>query len=162
MVAQTGRVKYRYHRDEPSLASGLDLSAQIMDADYHFDGLHSALHMGLRATDRAAIRGGHSVGSYNAQGEFPKDHARWLCLCGLSRPSRAHLLWCCPRTEHLRATLRLSRDRCEERLLLQGVLEQPSAPPAIDHGDFYDTLVCKRCLCSFVWSRGASPSHGRF
>ena len=32
MVAQTGRVKHRYHRDEPSLAAGLDLPAQVMDA----------------------------------------------------------------------------------------------------------------------------------
>ena len=140
MVAQTGRVNHRYHRDDPSLAAGLDLPAPSMDADYRFDGLLSAINMGLRATDRAAIGGGHSCWFYNAHGDFPEDHARWLCLCGRSRPSHVHLLWCCPCTAHLRATLRLPRDRCEERLLLQGVPEQPP-PPAIDPGDFHDTLV---------------------
>ena len=59
MVAQTGRVNHRYHRDDPSLAAGLDLPAPTMDADYHFDGLLSAINMGLRATDRAAIGGGY-------------------------------------------------------------------------------------------------------
>ena len=122
------------------IASGLDLPAPALDVDYHFDGLHAVLRMGLRSTDRAAMGGGNSCWFFNANGDFPDDHPRWHCLCGRAQPSRVHLLWSCECTEHLRTALRPPTDRCEERLLLQGVPEQP-APLAIDFGDFHDDLV---------------------
>ena len=36
LVARTGRVKHRYHHDDPNRASGLDLPAPALDVDYHF------------------------------------------------------------------------------------------------------------------------------
>ena len=66
-----------------------------------------------------------------------EHHSRWQCLCGLSHPSRVHLLWACDKTAHLRTGLRDPRDRCEERLLLHGVPEQPP----LDPGGFFEDLV---------------------
>ena len=84
--------------------------------------------------------GGNSCWFFSANGDFPDDHPRWHCLCGRAQPSRVHLLWSCECTEHLRTALRPPTDRCEERLLLQGVPEQPPQLPW-HFGDFHDDLV---------------------
>ena len=141
LVACTGRVKRSYHRDEAGLATGLDLPKPDFSLDYHFDGLHEALTLGLRGTDLAALGAGNSCWFYNAGGGYEEHRSRWQCLCGLSRPSRAHLLWACDKTAHLRTGLRDPHDRCEERLLLMGVPEQPPAPAALDPGGFFEDLV---------------------
>ena len=139
LVAGTGRVKHSYHRDEAGLAMGLALPKPDFSLDYHFDGLHEALKLGLRGADLAALGAGNSCWFYNAGGNYEEHH--WQCLCGLRRPSRAHLLWACDKTAHLRTGLRAPRDRCEERLLLLGVPEQPPAPAALDPGGFFEDLV---------------------
>lgn len=143
LVASTGRVQRRYHRKEAGLAVGLDLPKPDFLLDYHFDGLHEALKLGIRGTDLAACGAGNTCWYYNAGGRFDDIHIRWQCLCGRLRPSRAHLLWNCDKTVHLRTGLRLPRDRCEERLLLHGVPEQPPAPAPLDPGGLYDDLVAE-------------------
>ncbi|CAE7401334.1 unnamed protein product [Symbiodinium microadriaticum] len=141
LVACAGRVKRSYHRHAAGLATGLDLPKPDFSLDYHFDGLHEALTLGLRGTDLAALGAGNSCWFYNAGGGYEEHHSRWQCLCGLSHPSRVHLLWACDKTAHLRTGLRDPRDRCEERLLLHGVPEQPPAPAALDPGGFFEDLV---------------------
>ena len=120
---------------------GLALPKPDFSLDYHFDGLREALKLGLRGADLAALGAGNSCWFYNAGGNYEEHHSRWQCLCGLRRPSRAHLLWACDKTAHLRTGLRAPRDRCEERLLLLGVPEQPPAPAALDPGGFFEDLV---------------------
>ena len=68
LVARTGRVK---HRDDPTRASGLDLPAPALDVDYHFDGLHAVLQMGLCSTDRAVMGGGELVLVLQCQWRLP-------------------------------------------------------------------------------------------
>ncbi|CAE7270798.1 hypothetical protein AK812_SmicGene40597 [Symbiodinium microadriaticum] len=70
LVACTGRVKRSYHRDEAGLATGLDLPKPDFSLDYHFDGLHEALKLGLRGIDLAALGAGNSCWFYNAGGGY--------------------------------------------------------------------------------------------
>ena len=101
--------------------------------------------------------GGNSCCFFNANGDFPDDHPRWHCLCGRAQPSRVHLLWSCECTEHLRTALRPPTDTCEERLLLQGVPEQPPASSATSMMIWCRRLPCsfdRSLLCSF-WQRTA-------
>ena len=62
-------------------------------------------------------------------------------MCDRLHPSRPHLTWVCPHTQHLRQGLRLPVDRGEERLLAARCPEQPPAPPSIDLSDFHDSVV---------------------
>ncbi|CAE7528081.1 pol [Symbiodinium sp. CCMP2592] len=140
-VARTGRVQRRLHRDDESLAVGLDLPAPGRHQDYYFDGLHTAISMGLRSVTLSALGAGSSCWHFNAGGNFDATHDRWRCLCGLRAPSRAHLLWNCEKTATLREGLQLPVDRCEERLLLRGAPEQPPPPPAVAPQECFDDLV---------------------
>ena len=140
-VARTGRVRQRLHRDEEGLAVGLDLPPPRMDHDYFFDGLHAAMGMSLRKITLSALGAGGSCWFYNAGGAFDEQHDRWKCLCGLRKPSRVHLLWACEATAPLRAQLQLPVDRCEERLLLRGVPEEPPPPPALAPQELLDDLT---------------------
>eukprot|EP00438_Fugacium_kawagutii_P006876 Skav211342 [mRNA] locus=scaffold2081:70213:72489:- [translate_table: standard] len=58
--------------------------------------------------------------------DLPPDDPRLLCMCGASKPSRAHLVWQCSHTAHLRAQWRLPTTRLEERLFGIAVEECPA------------------------------------
>ncbi|CAE7261538.1 unnamed protein product [Symbiodinium sp. KB8] len=68
-------------------------------------------------------------------------HNRTRCLCGSSRPSRAHLLWVCPRTEDIRKDLEPPKHRGEERLLSKHLREQPLPPPAVDAAGLVEEIA---------------------
>ena len=114
-------MQVRLHRDGEDLATGLDLPRLSCDFDYFLVAFTRPWALAL-------------CWHFNAGGHFGER------VDGL-KPSRAHLLWACESTEHLRAGLRPPRDRCEECLLLQGVPEQPPAPVAVDPAEFFDDLV---------------------
>ncbi|CAE7522837.1 unnamed protein product [Symbiodinium sp. CCMP2592] len=99
------------------------------------------MRLGLGGTDLAAFGSVSSCWHYNAGNHFAIENVWWKCLCGLLRPSRAHLLWTCAETSHLRFGLQLPQNRCEERPLERGVPEQPPAPPTLDPCGFFDDLV---------------------
>ncbi|CAE7891634.1 unnamed protein product, partial [Symbiodinium necroappetens] len=68
-------------------------------------------------------------------------HNRTRCLCGASRPSRAHLLWACPSTEDIRKDLDPPTHRGEERLLSKHLREQPLPPPAVDEAGLVEEIA---------------------
>ena len=135
------RVRRRLHRDDPSMARGLDLPAPSDVGDFYFEGHHLVLAAEQRCTNLSAAGAGGSCWHYNAGGSFEDMHPRWQCLCGLRLPSRPHITWCCPHTRHLREHISLPMDRAAERLLAKACPEQPPAPPAIDPDDLFDSLV---------------------
>ena len=65
-------------------------------------------------------------------------HNRTRCLCGASRPSRAHLLWACPSTEDIRKDLDPPTHRGEERLLSKHL---PLPPPAVDEAGLVEEIA---------------------
>ena len=145
-VAKAGRICHSQHRAEEGLASGLSLPKPDGTLDFLFDGFHRAMAMEVRSVTLAAMGAGHSCWHLNTGGNFEVAHARWKCLCGLAHPSRAHLAWTCRCTAQFREGLRLPRDRCEERLLLHGVPEQPPAPSALDPEELFEALVQELCV----------------
>ena len=145
-VAKAGRICRSQHREEEGLASGLSLPPPDGTLDFLFDGFHRAMATEVRSVTLAAMGAGHNCWHLNAGGNFEMAHARWNCLCGLARPSRAHLAWTCRCTAQFREGLRPPRDRCEERLLLHGVPEQPPAPSALDPDELFEALVQELCV----------------
>ena len=62
-------------------------------------------------------------------------------ICGKKHASKPHITWNCPDTSYLRQHLSLPTNRAAERLLAASCPEKPPAPPALDPGDLFDTLV---------------------
>ena len=95
---------------------------------------------------RNQLLAGHASGGicWHFNHRLPHDHPRWKGMCGLLRPSKAHLTWNCPATADLRFGHRLPVNRAEERLFASAIGEFPPATPAVDLSDFVEAL--RDCL----------------
>ena len=128
------RITNSLHRaPDPDLAQGLDLQAPPPAYRVQFQG-HKAVLADQSSLyhRRAAFLSGGTTWFFNKAAPAAQLSHRTKCLCGASRPSRAHLLWVCPHTEDIRADLEPPTHRGEERLLSKHLREQPLPPPAVD------------------------------
>ena len=128
------RVTHSLHSPpEPDLAQGLDLPAPPQPYRAQFQGHKAVLNdKSSMYHRRAAFLSGGTTWFFNKAAPPARLHNRTRCLCGASRPSRAHLLWTCPNTADLRCGIALPTHRGEERLLSKHLREQPLPPPAVD------------------------------
>ena len=60
--------------------------------------------------------------------QMQDDDPRVRCLCGRLRPSRAHLVWQCPRTTQWRPQVPPPCNRAKERLFAKPLKECPAPP----------------------------------
>ena len=140
-MKKTGRVVQSFHRQDPSLARGLDLPAPPPEHEYAFCG-HRICHDEANSSylhHASSVTGG-SAWFLNAGERFFNSTSQSTCLCGALQPSRVHITWCCPCTQDLREGLALPTDRAQERLLCQPVPTVPPAPPGIDPNEFIEGL----------------------
>ena len=147
-MQKTGRVVRSFHRQDPSLASGLDLPAPPASHTYAFSG-HRICHDEARDSylhHASAVTGG-STWFLNAGQRFFNSTVQATCMCGAPQPSRVHLTWCCPHTQDLREGLSLPTDRAQERLFCQPVPIMPPAPHGLDLEDLVGDLVFNLSQC---------------
>ena len=137
------RVAHSLHRPpEPDLAQGLDLPAPPQPFRVQFQGHKAVLaDQSSMFHRRAAFLSGGTTWFFNKAATATALHNRTRCLCGSSRPSRAHLLWVCPRTEDIRKDLEPPKHRGEERLLSKHLREQPLPPPAVDAAGLVEEIA---------------------
>ena len=141
-MKKTGRVVRSYHRQDPSLARGLDLPVPPPDHAYAFSG-HRICHDEAQSSflhHASSVTGG-SAWFLNAGQRFFNSTAQSTCLCGASQPSRVHITWCCPCTQDLREGLALPTDRAQERLFCQPVPVLPPAPHGVDPAEFAERIA---------------------
>ena len=147
-VNAAGRVSRSLHREGEHLARGLDLEAPSREARFDFQS-HKAIHMSHVSNHvrRAAAVTGGSYWHFNPVtcASVSDADPRARCLCGLSKPSRAHLTWACSGTAHLRQGLRPPSHRAEERLLAVDVGEYPPPPPETNLHKYQQDI--KEALC---------------
>ena len=123
-----GRIRRKLHRQDPSLAVGLDLPRPEGCVRFAFQGHRQVYAKATtRAAKFAALACGGTGWHYTAKNP---SHTPAQCLCSKSWPSRAHLLWNCPYFEEDRADLPFPVNRVEERLLGRPIPEYPPAPAA--------------------------------
>ncbi|CAE7814162.1 unnamed protein product [Symbiodinium sp. KB8] len=120
-----GRIARRMHRDDPTLAVGLDLPPPGVGLRFAFLGHGSEYRTAASQNAKRAclVTGGTAW-------HFRRKHGgtQPTCLCGRAWPSRSHLLWVCPALCEIRATLAPPVDRVEERLLGHPISEHPGPP----------------------------------
>ena len=137
------RVTQSLHRPpDPDLAQGLDLPGPPPAYRVLFQGHKAVLKEQASVHHRrAAFLSGGTTWFFNKAAPAASLHNRTRCLCGASRPSRAHLLWTCPATADLRRDLESRAHRGEERLLSKHLREQPLPPPAVDEGGLVEEIA---------------------
>ena len=130
-LAKSSRVRKSLHRTDPHLARGLDLPAPPLGGFLKARG-HVALwkRSPPGAVRQTALATGGSW--WHARPRFYPTGPAPSCLCGLSQPSRAHLLWVCPSTVTHRCNLNPPQNRAEERLFAILAEEEPPAPRTTD------------------------------
>ena len=142
-VHQCGRVRMSLHRPDPGLARGLELPPPPRRSHFDFSA-HRIIHMSdtsLALHRAAAVSGGSFWYHKPAQSrQLPDHHPGELCMCGLKRPSRAHLTWSCEATQHLRHGVRAPTNRAEERLFTTHIKEFPPAPQASGVASFQQSV----------------------
>eukprot|EP00435_Cladocopium_sp_Y103_P035570 s919_g9.t1 len=128
-VRNCRRIRRRLHRDDASLAVGMDLPGPPDPPLCLFAG-HVATWKatGSIYLKRAAMASGCSFWwKYPRCKEFSDNDPRLLCACGQPQPSRPHLVWTCPQFAGLQHRP-LPTHRIEERLFARVVPETPPAP----------------------------------
>ena len=127
-VRNCTRIRKRLHRDDDSLAVGLDLPSPPDPSLCLFAG-HVATWKatGSIHSKRAALASGCSFWWKHPHcKEFSENDPRLLCACG-QEPSRPHLVWNCLQFAGLQHRP-LPTHCIEERLFAQVVPETPPAP----------------------------------
>ena len=123
-----GRIRRKLHRQDPSLAVGLDLPRPEGCVRFAFQGHRQVYAKATTRAERfAALACGGTGWHYNARYSLQTPAQ---CFCSKLWPSRAHLLWNCPHFADDRADLPLPVNRVEERLLGRPIPEFPPAPEA--------------------------------
>ena len=121
-----GRVRRKNHRNDPSLAVGLDLPRPAVSCRFGFQGHRRVYAKATTRAERFAALACAGTGwHYRAKHSLP---GQVQCFCEKLWPSRAHLLWSCPHFEAERSELPFPVDRVEERLLGRPIPEYPPAP----------------------------------
>ena len=147
VLANCRRVKESLHRPNAEhTACGLDPPGVEPNAMCQFAGhCQSFFSQGadLRLRQAAQASGG-SFWACNQGKTLAPDHPRNFCLCGLKFPSRAHLLWVCPRAQSLRENLTLPVNRVEERMY-KCTHEFPAPPVALPASGMLDFMVEEFC-----------------
>eukprot|EP00435_Cladocopium_sp_Y103_P012430 s3889_g3.t1 len=131
-LPKSGRVRRSHHRQEDAhLARGLDLPPPAPKRQCLFAG-HCKMwqRADTKWMKQATFATGCSV--WYALGNVRQDNPAAKCMCGLALPSRPHLMWNCPETEHKRIGLPHPTNRASERLLAIAVPEFPKAPATMD------------------------------
>ena len=123
-----GRVGRRLHRDDPTLAVGLDLPPPEAGLRFAFlgHGLEYKIATSSNAKRACLVTGGTAWHFGRKTGD-----AQNACLCGRTWPSRSHLLWTCPELNEIRANLAQPVNRVEERLLGSPLSEYPAPPQEV-------------------------------
>ena len=123
-----GRVRKKLHRQDPSLAVGLDLPRPEGSRRFAFQGHRQVYAKATTRAERfAALACGGTGWHYSARHSL---QGPVQCFCSKLWPSRAHLLWNCSHFAEERAELPPPVDRVEERLLGRPIPEYPPAPEA--------------------------------
>ena len=120
-----GRVARRMHRDDPTLAVGLDLPSPEAGLRFAF------LGHGLEYRNAASLNATRAcLATCGTAWHFGRKHGGTpnACLCGRAWPSRSHVLWTCPDLSEVRTSLALPVNRVEERLLGCPISEYPGPP----------------------------------
>ena len=126
---KTGRVRESLHRHGEDLAQGAALPGVAAGSLVVLAGHRKLFNPSDRHLRNSALVVGCSVWA-KAASRGVSAESMSLCQCGLRMPSRAHLLWQCPSTAHLRPKCSPPEHRAEERLLCKVVAELP-VPPCV-------------------------------
>ncbi|CAE7672255.1 unnamed protein product [Symbiodinium pilosum] len=139
------RVKTSLRREpEPQLAQGLDLPGPPANTLCLFRGHVEAWRSARDGLERATALAGGCTHWYKLKRSYdnglgPLEEP--LCLCGLKKPSRPHLLWFCPCTATFREGIDTPTTRLEERLLARSVPETPRPPIVVDYQDYVEDVA---------------------
>jgi len=159
-VLNTGRV-WQYRAREADAACGLLCPVPPKDAHYEFAGHRTVFEeaRGDRNLVLASFGAGCTNWFFNAKANFDPGHQRHLCMCGGTKPSRPHLVWCCSHTASLRQGIPPPQDRAAERLFARAVPLMPVPPPAVDPEGFREEL-CEQLLPLMATSTVAVATDG--
>jgi len=142
-LQKTARVKRQLHRTAPAgdLAQGVLLPGVPANALVVMAG-HRKLfpQHGERYLHNSSLATGCSVWA-KAKKKGVSAESIAECMCGLSMPSRPHLLWQCDGTSHMRPRCALPTNRAEERLLCKIVPEVPPPPCVIGEDEVLEELA---------------------
>ena len=138
-----GRIKQSLHRTETdNLAQGMTLPGPPARTQCLFNG-HRQLWSGARdhVDHHTAFATGCSVW-YAFRGQRPHgDDPQAQCKCGLTLPSRPHLVWTCPAFASCKLGLEVPQHRAEERLFAKCISAMPAAPPVPEYASVIDECV---------------------
>ncbi|CAE7306648.1 unnamed protein product, partial [Symbiodinium sp. CCMP2456] len=159
-VLNTGRV-WQYRAREADAACGLLCPVPPKDAHYEFAGHRTVFEeaRGDRNLVLASFGAGCTNWFFNAKANFDPGHQRHLCMCGGTKPSRPHLVWCCSHTASLRQGIPPPQDRAAERLFARAVPLMPVPPSAVDPEGFREEL-CEQLLPLMATSTVAVATDG--
>ena len=146
------RLRKSLHRDNGSLAVGLDLPRPPDPSLCLFAGHVSTWQAtGSIHSKRAAMASGCSFWWKHPQcKELSEADPRLLCACGKAKPSRPHLVWNCPHLANLQHAP-LASHRVEERLFAKVVPETPPAPH-VQSRETTLTAITSAFACMFASS----------